>query len=456
MENFYIKNMFSKTKLAAVAAGLFLLGATEAATAQSQFQKLLNNSKNNQTTASSGKVKANARINNMLSLPGNSMDYYPDGNGGWYHSGNSTYKYDTKGNLISRIEKDPSGQYTRRDSIVYDAQGNQIYEGNFSWINNSWDVSWQYKNLNTYNANNQITEKIVQSWNTTTNMWENDWRDVTTYNTAGKISSNEEHTWDGTAWVTDSRNLYDYAANPAGNPSTITYQEYVNGNWVNYDRYTNIVWQSFSDFKPLSYTEENWDNGTWVVEGRGNIVYDNNGGSVEVFQQFINNTWVNSDRWSSLYDSRKNEVGYMSEDWVNNAWVMDWQEEYLLTYNATDDVTQKIVRSWDISTNQLEDRRKEVYSNFTRIAVGVQKQLQQLQVNVYPNPATAQLTLQAETADAAVLTLTDLAGRVVITKALDVAPATTHQVDVANLAKGTYLLQLQTAKGIYTTKIVKQ
>lgn len=74
--------------------------------------------------------------------------------------------------------------------------------------------------------------------------------------------------------------------------------------------------------------------------------------------------------------------------------------------------------------------------------------------NLYPNPATSNLMLQFSLPTTATVTLTDALGRLVFTQLL--TNTTQHQLDVAGLSKGLYLLHIQKGNSMSTFKIIKQ
>jgi hypothetical protein len=83
-----------------------------------------------------------------------------------------------------------------------------------------------------------------------------------------------------------------------------------------------------------------------------------------------------------------------------------------------------------------------------------------LNVNVYPNPFSNEvnLTLNAETAKDATVTLTDLTGKTVLTKQIKVEKGA-NQLKLeteSNLPSGTYMLTVQMGTERFTAKLLKQ
>jgi hypothetical protein len=76
---------------------------------------------------------------------------------------------------------------------------------------------------------------------------------------------------------------------------------------------------------------------------------------------------------------------------------------------------------------------------------------------VFPNPASTQLNLRADvisgTTEASV-ELIDLQGRVVRRRSVNLAQTST--IDIADLTDGLYILNVRSAGGSYTAKVIKR
>ncbi|KGO85754.1 hypothetical protein Q765_14085 [Flavobacterium rivuli WB 3.3-2 = DSM 21788] len=73
-------------------------------------------------------------------------------------------------------------------------------------------------------------------------------------------------------------------------------------------------------------------------------------------------------------------------------------------------------------------------------------------VSVFPNPATSVITINGKNVITQIV-VTNLLGQKVLTQANNAATA---QVNIAALSAGTYAVQLQTAQGTATVKVIKQ
>ncbi|MFP4557739.1 MAG: T9SS type A sorting domain-containing protein [Bacteroidales bacterium] len=79
--------------------------------------------------------------------------------------------------------------------------------------------------------------------------------------------------------------------------------------------------------------------------------------------------------------------------------------------------------------------------------------LQQAGINLYPNPTSHSLTVELGENKVQHLTLTDLTGRVILTKE---NPNPTETLDVSSLGNGMYLLNIKTEDKVISTRVVKQ
>ena len=388
------------------------------------------------------------RLTGILSLPGNSDDYFYQN--GWNLGMFTRYTYNAAGQLVTRITKSAyTGQFQDKDTISYDAQGELLYQGSFSWLSNSWVEMYGFKQIITYNSNSQQTEAISLSLKQ--GIWTNIFKQSTNYNANGKITEKTSYNWRNNNWQGLSKQLYSYGSGSTV-PNEIVFQEYRNGVWENKERFVNISWHDFNKMQFDFYEKQGWTNG-WIIMSRHSTTYDAFGGSETITQlPGPGNTWVNSQRATITYDNRMNFIGEKSELWQGNMWRVDTDYQQILTYNATDDVTEMISRFWDKPSNSYQNSARSVYHNFIRIS-GTTKDFAPLNVKLYPNPTSEVLNIQIEGKQAGTILITDLTGKIVLQHNLDAAE---NRVNIASLAKGTYILKLQSLAGTYNTKIIKE
>ncbi|MBK8415583.1 MAG: T9SS type A sorting domain-containing protein [Bacteroidetes bacterium] len=76
---------------------------------------------------------------------------------------------------------------------------------------------------------------------------------------------------------------------------------------------------------------------------------------------------------------------------------------------------------------------------------------------LYPNPANSTLTIETSKlmASGSKLSVTDVAGRTLLTKSLDVN-VSKHQIDISSFSSGIYFVQLDGGTGIERGRFVKE
>jgi len=85
-------------------------------------------------------------------------------------------------------------------------------------------------------------------------------------------------------------------------------------------------------------------------------------------------------------------------------------------------------------------------------SVGINEQDNQNNLTVYPNPVASQLTLQLQSGQTIeIVSIIDVTGKIV--KAI---VTNNNTIDVSNLVKGIYFLQIQTNKGMLNSKFIKE
>ncbi|MBK0403557.1 T9SS type A sorting domain-containing protein [Adhaeribacter sp. BT258] len=92
---------------------------------------------------------------------------------------------------------------------------------------------------------------------------------------------------------------------------------------------------------------------------------------------------------------------------------------------------------------------------FNRVVSGIAKQLNQTNIAVYPNPVANVMTIKGLTAKGqATVTITDVLGKVVLTE--KVAASQNVSVNVSNLKKGAYFVEVASEEGRSFKQIIRQ
>src|SRR6478735_553296 len=395
---------------------------------------------------------SNARIAAVKSFPLNSQMYSPNGATSWNLRENGTYTYDSQGNQTSLTRIPVVSQYpSLKDSALYDGHGNQTFVAGYTrnGSSNTWNLNNASRSQYTYNPAGQPLEIITEDKNLTS--WTNSSRETYVYNPAGFVTEFTAYQWLNNSWVPMQKFIYGFAVatNP---PNSMTIQTYNGGVWENQTRYQNITWHNFNQGEYLNREEQTWNMNSWVNQSKEIVVYDQLGGSVNVSQFWNGLAWENAGRSYITLNTHSDITTLKRDTWQNNTWVPVQERQFLLTYNSASQLIETISREWNSMTNIMQNSGKTTYSNFQ--VLGTTKALPALTVQVYPNPTTDLLQISAQETSNMQATLTDLTGKLVLSQNL---PATSkRQLNLSALAKGTYLLRLETQKCTSVQKIIKQ
>lgn len=396
-----------------------------------------------------------ARITTLVSRPGTSQDFNATGPGAWQLQANSSYTYDAKGRQTQRVYSDPAtSQMMMREISVYDANGTEIEFRVEELVSGSWQIVDGYKSIISSNPQGLKTQTITQIWQTTTNSWQNDYREDFAYDANNLVSSVTNSTWNGTSWLPQDKMVL---SNVGGTATAALIQEYMGGTWQDLFQVSNLTWRVPYEI-PATYTMQMNDNGNWVNLEKYNALYDANGGHVAVYEEWepITNAWQNTYRESEFYDNQQNYTGWKEESWdpASSTWAYEGEERVQITYAGLD-ITQRVFQdSWNASST-LQDYRKEVYANFQTINISGINEQPELAAKLFPNPTSGLLAIALPaTKGNLTATLTDVTGKTCLIITFETGEVTT--LNLETLPKGIYVLQLQNEAGTTVKRVVKQ
>lgn len=348
----------------------------------------------------------------------------------------------------------------------YDSNNNVISETRFEWTAGKWANS--IKSLYTYNVNNKITEILFQNWNGTTNSYENvdkdtytyisgqpteivyyEWislnwvlkdKTVISYNSNNLPSGALSYLWNGTQYVNDSRytatyNVYQKLTEDLG-------EKWINSNWGN--DYKSLYTYN-SNNKLLTSRSASWDvfNSIWVERDRADYELDANGNRTKTtYSGSYGSKFEYNYDISSLMASfanpfkDKSGIDYFGEDYpyVNK----------LLGYNEF---------SYNTLTSSYEQSRRTTFNYSNSITLSADElQMNTSTIIVFPNPTKDFLTIQiSSNTEIDKIIVSDISGKTVLQQNQNGS-----QVNVQNLSKGMYLLQVLSGAKNWQSKFVKE
>ncbi len=346
----------------------------------------------------------------------------------------------------------------------YDSNKNLTVETGLAFEAGSWKID--SKSTYSYNASNRVIQEIEQNRNTVTNELEDDYRNTYNY-TNGKLAS-------------------------------IFFQEWLNGSWFN--EYLIVASYNGNNMPDVVY-EYNWVSGQWIDDRRTTYTYNASNKVIsDIEQKWVNNQWVNDRKALYTYNASNKLITVQGADWdvFNNNWKADTQNvyDYVLDANGnrtsstesgyrsdyTYDTTKLISNFahpfkdktgvdyftedfpyvnkvltqnnpfFNTLTNAFEDSSRTTYNYNSVITLSTDTFEKAIaSIKVYPNPTQDYLNIK-NTSDAEIeqLTVTDLSGKKVLQQ------NNASKIDVQNLTKGLYLLQVFSGETTYHTKFVKK
>ncbi len=257
-----------------------------------------------------------------------------------YDSTSITFQaFDANNNDTSFIIQSWNGttskwETVRRDIYTYDTNNNNV-----SAVING------IKYCNTYDLNNNNTSKITQFWNSTDLGWVNNEKDTNIYSENNKVVLTETMNWDRkkSVWIPRWKYYKAYNSHNIWNSATAMYLKrhkwHITSPYVHYIYCYNTKGRDSLDIE-LDY---NFKHGSWDTTQRWFTIYGANNGldSIETTQNWypLSSTWRNDTRIIRGYDKNDNITTYLRQKWdtTDSKWRTDLEDTS--TYNNFNQIT---------------------------------------------------------------------------------------------------------------------
>ena len=412
----------------------------------------------------------------------------------------------TGSRLISYVDMQNDGaSYVMKDTIhlVYSGtRGGDLFfimakfDLGLQWLYNTTTLAWdnKYKAVQTFDANNNIVDRLNQDWSTVTSSWVNTSHDIYTSDANNNMLSDIHQQWNTvtSSWDNDHKDVFTYDGNH--NQLTDVYQAWntVTSTWDNSTKTTNI----YNAANKVTQTiTQNWNGSTssWDNNTRTTYTYDaNNNELTKVFQNWNGSTssWDNSSMTTSTYGASNEKLTSIQQTW--NGSTTSWDNYKKALYSNFDplNVTKpqmEIDQNWNTSTSTWDNNKRYQYTynsygqyltligdswniggfwqgasgdysyrfHYEEYATDVKSLTAKGgEANVYPVPANNMLNIDLtwNEPQAFTVSIIDLQGRV--SRQWQVAATTAYHkaIDVSQMPFGTYIIKIDGTKG----QVVKQ
>lgn len=343
--------------------------------------------------------------------------------------------------LLSSIEEIDigGGNWINSSGINYEYEnGNLKSETDFFWNGLNWEASG--KITYTYNGSNKVTVEVYQSYNSSTGMYDNDERIVYTYNGNGDLSLIESYDWDTGAWVAESRSTIFYSG------TTLTggiSEDYDGSVWTNTFQ-SSVSYNGNGTIDEI--IEEEWNGTTWVLEGRDSFTYDGNNRIATVkfdirngmaWEEVFTTTYVVDGNGNRISETDAFAGGGGGDETITYAYdmtaLMSSFDNPFADYNGFVYLYEDFPFFNKILTENSSNNYRTTYDYNNVLSLNNLKK-NEISISVFPNPSTDFVTIKSSEAINEIHVFNTLGSKILTT--------TERNIDVSNLSKGFYVLNI--------------
>jgi hypothetical protein len=338
-----------------------------------------------------------------------------------------------------------------------------------------------------YDEINNLTEETTLNWSGATSQWVKSEVDTYTYNEGNKVVVELLQEFNGATLEMKDRTTNTY--NSEGDLTQILDQVYLNSNWVNDQK----VALEYDNGIIVSGISSEWDGVGWIIgedSSKVAINYNDNGTVSSTVIDIWEEGWVTAVRLVNSYDAQNRVILSSSESFDGATWLVEEKEEYsydangnALTIkrfyndNGTFTLESEEINTFDTSqlmadfahpfkdkngidylfdvnvivnkiltTTSVDSRTTHNYGESTASIPSFNLAA----IKVYPTPATDVINVSIKNGTIHKIDVFNLLGKKVLT-------STESKINVENLAKGVYLLKIQSEDaGFVTKRMVKR
>jgi hypothetical protein len=343
--------------------------------------------------------------------------------GEWQNYSQKTVSYDNNQNNISSTTKlwNPN----INDWVLGNMQIYSVFDDNKNKLSSSIEM-WMggvhlssAKITNRFNNYNNIISSLTEEWTFISGSWIKKDSSFNSYDIHNNIRLETKLIRNGNEWINDSQTEYFYDLN--GQIVRVLMTKWDGNSWENVSQYDHIVWANGLDI-PI-----NW-----------------------IMQRWINNGWLDQNRFSMTLDEYHSETSSMTEKWSGSSWVIN--NKSLTSYDLNRQKTSESTRVWN------QDGSKIVYGDSTYYFVQtVASQLKKterdlVQFFAFQSINKNEFVIASRGEEIHSIELFNSNGQTVYSK-FNINQPNIH-INSSNLKNGVYILKIRHRMGVDTLKIL--
>jgi hypothetical protein len=332
-----------------------------------------------------------------------------------------------------------------RDNQGYPT-GNQFY----LWQNGDWVLQFGDRYVTTYDGSNNLVGVESQGWDNNTLSW------VTYSNTIAVYEGTQrtqlifqEPSLDGTLEDFIKIELSYQAGSTEADTALLLILEA--GDWVLQNRFLIDRWinyNNFETFEPVSFTEQEYLDGSFVDVYRQVRNDLDNGGYTDLGEDFDGEAWVLSSRFTLLIDDKGNPLEEKSEFFNNGEMLIQNANLFTYTYDTNNNILERIQQFYNINTNIYEFNNRSIFGTYLDVTglefIGDEN------ITIFPNPTDGLLNLSSNQ-QIEQIRIFDMHGRMVKQES-----SNGRQINVSDLDAGLYFIQATINNQLVSSRFVKQ
>jgi len=366
----------------------------------------------------------------------------------------STYiSFKNKQNLnANRTDLWIDNNWVKVDSTeyIYNSNNGTNEEINRKLIDGSWVLVGKIiNNPNAvYDPLNGIEEPAVieQVWNG--NVWIDARRYFIEVNENQHVLKSFNQTWNGESWINVSQALNEFDSNDE--LSLSIFQNWMNNEWEDVDKFT-FFYDTYGNNTNTLWQQWRKDVGEWINFSQFTYTYEDTTITRLLTERWDYTSWVNSFNYTYQYDSNNNNILALTEAWDGIIWQNHSKNTY--EYDLNNFVTYELLQYWEDDQWINDKRIYYYYDNLpTHLAT---HQLSEMPFTAYPNPSNGyfQLDFKSDFGNDKNIRIFDINGNLIHNNTIT-AGNKSNSFELANLAKGTYILNVKLGNTIYSDVLV--